>query len=195
MTLHQQFQTILSMLVSGFIIGFLFDGYRVLKGKMNFYSWLVFLIDVFFGIFSALLIFTLLLWLNCGQLRLMMILAFLLGLWIYYQTISQGVIRLWLVIYSLIYSLWKLIVKTVQILVVKPMIFLYKSVFVFAGFFISSLFAIYRLFTIFFKKVLLSPVAMVYKTTKNQGVKFKTNIKKKAGFHSLLKKLFNKHRR
>lgn len=174
------------MFVSGFLIGFFFDGYRVLKGKMKLPSLLVFLIDLFFGIFSALLIFALLLWINHGQLRFTIIFAFLFSLWIYYRTTSQEMIRFWLIIYSFIYSLWKLIAKITHLIIIKPIIFLYKSILVLGSFIISSLYGIYR----FFKKSLTPPAAKLYQTTKKQGRKIKTNIKKKAGFRSLLKKLF-----
>jgi len=187
-TLQQQFQTLLFMLASGFIVGFFFDGYRVLKNKMNFYNWFVFIIDIFFGMFSALFIFGLLMWGNHGQLRLTIILAFLLGLWIYYKTVSKGAISLWLFIFSFIYSIWKFILKTNEILLIKPIFFLYKVILLIGGFLLSVILA----FISFIKKIVTPPTTALFKKTKKRGSKLRSKIKWKAGIRSLLKKLLNR---
>ena len=190
MTLEQQFQTILFMISSGFIVGFFFDGYRVLKGKMNFQSWLVFLIDLFFGVISALFIFALLLWSNGGQLRIIIIATFAMGLWLYYLILSRRMIRLWLTIYSVIYSFWRFLVKTVQIIIIKPILFLYKLVLIVLGAFVSSFYWLFN----FSRKLFIPPTLKLVKTTKKTGKHFnqklKAKLKKKAGIRSLLKKWF-----
>ncbi len=175
------------MLASGFIIGFCFDGYRVLKGKMNFHAWFVFIIDVFFGVFSALFIFGLLLWSNHGQLRLSILAAFLLGLWVYYQTVSKGAISLWRIIFTFIYSVWKFVLKMIDILIIKPILFLYKVLLIVGGFLLSATFTVAS-----FSKRVVSPSLALYTKTRRHGSRIKAKIKKKAGIRSLLKKLFKR---
>lgn len=120
MTLQQQFLTFFLMLIGSWVAGVIFDGYRVLKTKIALYKWFIFTIDVSFGVLTAIFVFRLLLWSNHGQLRIAMLVAYFFGLWLYFLTMSNLFIKIWLFIYKVIYILWSAIAKTIQFLITKP---------------------------------------------------------------------------
>jgi len=164
-TLEQQFFSLVLMFLGSLSVGFVFDGYRVFKGKVNLAKFIVFIIDVVFGIISALWIFFLLFWSNNGQLRIIMLAAFFVGLVVYYLTLSRLIIKLWIIVDNLIASVFKVIVKTLNLLIIKPLV------------------ALYRLFTMLlgFILTLISALVLPFKV-------LKTKLPKKEGFFSFLKK-------
>ncbi|GBF11392.1 spore cortex biosynthesis protein YabQ [Tepidibacillus sp. HK-1] len=169
MTLNEQFITTILMIGSGFFVGMIFDSYRELKKEIDLPQWIVFIFDVSFGVFSALFIFRLLLWSNDGQLRLSILLTFIIGLWFYYITISKIILKFWSKLYHLIKTIWVLVIHAINILVIKPVILIYKL-------FISILTFLFAMFIPILKFI----------------QKFSTRVKQKAGFSSFLKKLFTR---
>lgn len=184
MTIEQQFTTIFLIIGSGFCIGILFDGFRVIKSKIKLSKWVVFFVDVNFGIFSALLIFIVLLWINYGQLRLIIFPIFFLGLWIYFLTTSKYFVKLWIIIFNILHQIWSFVLRVIQLLIIRPIIFLYKLVIIAITFLITALFAIGSIS----QKILITPIKMLYSKTS-------TKIHRKEGFSSLLKKIFKYKRR
>ncbi len=174
------------MLGSSFIIGMLFDGYRVLKGKIEMANGIVFIIDVIFGIISAFFVFYLLLWINHGQLRITMVITFFIGIWIYFNSISYLIIQIWLHFFHVVYYLWRFTIKSVYVLLIKPFILLYKvlsAIIIFISMTIYSiLHSIYKFISSIVKHIVMS--------FKVAGKKIKS--KTKEGFLSLLKKILKK---
>ena len=179
MTLQQQFLTFFLMLAGSWVVGVIFDGYRVLKSKIALHKWLIFTIDVSFGVLTALFVFRLLLWSNHGQLRIVMLVAYFLGLWIYFLTMSRLFIKIWLFIYKVIYILWSAVANTIRFLVIKPVILLYQLVIFIFTFLITLIATILR----FLHKIIFSKTYLVGKSYLS---------KSKRGFSSLFKKIYKK---
>lgn len=114
------------MLGNGFFIGIIFDGYRVLKYKIALPKIAILFIDICFGIISAFLTFYILIWSNNGQLRVIILLFFLTGMIIYYQTLSRYIVSYWLKFYNLIYSIYITLKKIIIFAIIKPLVYLYK---------------------------------------------------------------------
>jgi len=185
-TLEQQFLSLFVMLGSSILIGILFDSYRVLKGIGEFSAWIVFIIDVIFGIFAALFVFRLLLWSNHGQLRLVMLIAFFVGLWMYFKGFSTHMVTFWLAFFHLIYRIWRMIVISIQFVLIKPVKFIYTFLVTVIGFFMSVLLTVFR--SLF--RMLNAISTKLFSKSKNAGNNLILKIK--AGFFSLFKKIIKR---
>lgn len=176
------------MIANGFFIGIIFDGYRVIKSKITFPKIAILFIDIYFGIISALLTFYILMWINNGQLRLIIIFIFVSGITIYYLTMSRYIVRLWLKFYSLVYRIYITLKKIIYFAIIKPLIYLYKLIL----FFLSSLGAVLYFLFETVKKIAVF-IAKLTKLNKIQK-KFplKNNNGEKEGLLVKLKKLFIK---
>ena len=187
MTLQQQITTLSLMIAGGYIIGFFFDGYRVLRGIIKLPKVLVFIIDISFGILSAVLIFSFLLWSNHGQLRAVIILLLIASIWLYYVTLSSVSQRFWSKLYRTIYQLLHIIGKVFNLIIIKPIVLLYRTIIIIFTF-LLTLFAAVGLFIKKFATVIFGGLIKISKGTGTRMMK----IKKKAGFSSLLKKIFKR---
>lgn len=175
MNLEQQFTSLLIMILSSLCIGVFFDGFRVLKGKMYFPKIIVFLIDIGFGVFSALLVFYFLIWVNDGQLRGVMVLTFFIGLFIYYLTLSKSIVRIWGIFYSILSQLIKTIYKIIDFTILRPITSIYKLLVIILTFIISIIGFIGQ----FIKKLFLRIYKSIKRTTKGKYENIKAFIIKK----------------
>ncbi|MGD9677807.1 MAG: spore cortex biosynthesis protein YabQ [Vulcanibacillus sp.] len=121
MTLEEQYFIILMTLISSFTIGVFFDGYRILCEKLNIKKWAILICDICFGVFSAIFVFQIFLWSNNGQLRLIILVAFFIGLLLYYLILSREVIAFWLIVYKVIYNIIKILLNLINTLLIKPL--------------------------------------------------------------------------
>lgn len=173
------------MLSSSFGIGILFDGYRVLFNKLNVTKWVTLICDVIFGVFSAIFIFQLLLWSNNGQLRLIILIAFFIGLMLYYLSLSKEVVVLWEYCLNIIYKIIKVIYHIINTLIIKPLTII-----------INVLIIILKKILLIIKPILflLKKIKVIIKRSYITKPKKVVNVlnKKKKGFLTLLKKLFRK---
>lgn len=186
MTIEQQILSIVLMLVSSFITGIIFDAYRVLKGKVFFPKWSTFIIDVCFGIVSAFFTFYLLLWTNNGQLRLIIVAAFLTGLWLYYLILSKYIVLSWTYVFKIIYNIWKALIKLFNILIFKPVIMLFQLILLIFSSFVTLITMVYR----FMQNFIISFSKLILKTVKRKN----RDKRKKEGFFHSLKKIFKRKR-
>ena len=176
------------MIGSGLIVGFFFDGYRVLKGRLDFPAWIVFFFDIIYGTFSGIFIFLLLVWINYGQLRFTIYLFFLLGLWFYYLILSSLLIKFWLILYELIYQVIIIFFHLLHVLVIKPIIYIYK----FSIWILTTAETVIKGFLQLLKSILWPVGRFFFSPVKLQTNKIKSRLKKKEGFLSRLTNLFKR---
>jgi spore cortex biosynthesis protein YabQ len=128
------------MMGSGLGLGFFFDIYRVLTGKLEIKRWLIAIFDIIYGLAAAVAVFRVLYYSNYGQLRFFIFFGLLLGIYLYYQWFSKITIRIVVKVISLVQWLW-------NVFIVRPILALYKVLLIFLGFF--------KALTIFFYKIML----------------------------------------
>lgn len=80
------------MIIIGFIVGIMFDFYRVLRGKTKPKRLITDISDLLFSIIITLIIFISLLYSNGGEMRIYVFLGVILGQIIYYYLLSSYVI-------------------------------------------------------------------------------------------------------
>nr|WP_281179237.1 spore cortex biosynthesis protein YabQ [Vulcanibacillus modesticaldus] len=173
------------MLSGGFLLGTLFDGYRVLIDKIKLPRLLIFFLDIIFGISSAIIIFLALLWSNHGQIRLVILFAFFLGLWIYFISFSKIIVELWLLAYNFLYHGIIEIIKVIDLVIIKPIIVVYHFILLI----VASLIKMALSLGMFISYPFLILYKWIYKNIRKIAIKGKKLIKKEE-FLSLLKKLF-----
>jgi spore cortex biosynthesis protein YabQ len=122
MTLSTQFLTMLSMVGMGSLFGAMFDTYQRFLNRPKRKQWIVFFNDLLFWIIQALIIFYSLFLVNNGELRFYIFFALLCG-FAAYQSIFKGVYLWFLELFiSTVISIYKFLMNTLRMLVVKPVV-------------------------------------------------------------------------
>lgn len=142
MSIHVQLQTVLAMSACGALMGMGFDTYHVLKGKSRFPPWLVFLLDVLFWIGSMALVFFILIRVNDGVVRFPIFLGMLLGAWGYFAIGSKKYIQFLLAVIKFCQWLYRTGLMLIDTLIVRPILFLYRLVWMLLTFLFSILITI-----------------------------------------------------
>ncbi len=134
MSLTVQFQTLASMVISGIVLGFCFDGYRVVSGKLHFPRWIIPLLDVAYWLLAAIFIFRILFYANQGQLRLYVFLGLGIGAICYYLLFSRWVILATAALVDLIKALIRQMIHIFKLVVIAPILWMGKLIWFFLGF-------------------------------------------------------------
>jgi spore cortex biosynthesis protein YabQ len=119
---------------SGAFMGALFDVYRVLSGQLRPPRWLVPLLDIGYWIVATLFVFRALLYSNDGQVRVYVFLGLLLGVWLYFRLASRLTIRFVQLCIRLVLALIRFLGRTVEYIIIKPVLLLYRLLIILFGF-------------------------------------------------------------
>ncbi|CAM4517296.1 spore cortex biosynthesis protein YabQ [Paenibacillus endophyticus] len=155
MTLSMQWLTMAVMLLSGLGMGTVFDGYRVVTNELRFPRWWLPVLDVIYWIAAGLIVFRVLYASNNGEVRAYVFIGLAIGIVIYYFLLSRFVIAIvkWMI--GAVRKLIGFILKCLEILVVKPILLLYKVLMV--------IFAFGSALTIFILKIVIQLVRPFWK--------------------------------
>ena len=94
MDLAGQVVTFLMTIMTGILLGVLFDCYRVLRGAFNPKAFVTWLADLLYWLVATAVVFIALVFSNWGELRFYVFMGILSGLVMYYNWLSLFVIRL-----------------------------------------------------------------------------------------------------
>jgi spore cortex biosynthesis protein YabQ len=125
MTLTTQFYTIISMIGMGSYLGAALDTYQFFLNRPKRAGWIVFMNDLLFWVVQALLFFYVLFHVNEGELRLYAFLAILCGFAAYQSLFKHLYMRLLKITVRMVIQTYRLVVRMVQVFVVKPVLFLF----------------------------------------------------------------------
>lgn len=140
----------MTMLLSGIGMGIVFDGYRVVSDELRISRIWVPVFDLLYWIAATIAVFQVLSSSNHGEVRLYVFLGLLLGIGCYYWLFSKLTVRLVKLLIRTIRAIAKLVVQTVNLLIVKPFILLYRLA--------KLLLAFFRVFTIFLFRIVVQLV-------------------------------------
>jgi spore cortex biosynthesis protein YabQ len=132
------------MFVSGLGLGLLFDGFRVFAGQLRAPKWTQPVTDLLYWILATVVIFRILYWSNQGEVRLFVFIGLLIGVLLYFTALSRLVIRFLLFCIRMAKALFRFLVKTVETVLIKPMIALYRLFILFLGFVAASSIFLYK---------------------------------------------------
>jgi spore cortex biosynthesis protein YabQ len=133
-SLSLQFFTMGMMLLTGIGLGVIFDGYRVVSNELRFPRWSLPVLDLVYWLAASLLVFRVLYASNYGEVRAYVFIGMLIGILSYYWLLSKPVIRIvkWLI--DAVRALIGFSIRTFDLLIVKPIILLYRFIRVLIGF-------------------------------------------------------------
>jgi spore cortex biosynthesis protein YabQ len=132
-----QFQTVLVMSACGVLMGMGYDTYHVFTGKSRFPAWLVFFLDVLFWLGSMGLVFFILVKVNDGIVRFPIFIGILFGAWVYFVIGSKKYIQFLMGVIKFCKWLYRTILRVIDILVIRPILFIYSLVFMLLAFLYS----------------------------------------------------------
>jgi len=114
--------------MSGIGMGILFDGYRVVSSEFKFPRWTLSFLDMAYWIASAILVFRMLYVSNHGEVRAYVFIGLAIGALLYYWLFSSFTTALtkWLI--RAIKWVFSFIIRTIQLLIIKPIIFLWMVI-------------------------------------------------------------------
>jgi spore cortex biosynthesis protein YabQ len=144
-TLYTQFVSMGFMLACGLALGVIFDTYRVLTGQLRVPRWLISFLDLLYWTGATLLVFKVLYFSNQGQLRLFVFVGLLGGMLLYFMWISRSIIQLVLWIIRLVKLLIRFIWWVIGIVIITPIMAVYKFSIVFLGFFLAIAIFLYKI--------------------------------------------------
>lgn len=145
MTLHTQFVTMGMMLLGGLSLGGLFDLYRVLASQLKAPRYAYYLLDLVFWLIGTLLVFKLLYASNLGEVRMFIFLGILVGIAAYFLMFSRTVIQCILWMIRFVKALIRIGIRTVEIFVITPILWMYKVVILFLGFLLAIAIFLYKI--------------------------------------------------
>ncbi|MGN7458007.1 spore cortex biosynthesis protein YabQ [Paenibacillus pasadenensis] len=145
MTLETQGLTMALMLLSGVLMGTAFDGYRVVSRELRFPRWMLPPLDVAYWMIAALAVFRVLYASNDGEVRAYVYLGLGIGLCLHYLLFSGLVVGLtkWMIAAAKAVIGW--LVRLTDMLVIRPLIGIYRLVRVLTGFLIAFSLFLFRI--------------------------------------------------
>ena len=111
----------IAFILNGFLIGIIFDCFRILRKSFKTPDFVTYVQDILFGIITGLLILYSILKFNNGELRFFLFIGIFLGLLLYLLVFSQVFIKVSIFIISIIK-------KTVNFLIIIPIKFSIKLI-------------------------------------------------------------------
>mgnify|MGYP005763202703 CR=1 FL=1 len=100
-------------IINGFLIGFLFDLFRILRKSFKTSDFVTYIEDICFWILTGLLILYSIFKFNSGEIRFYILIAILIGVIVYMLTLSKFVIEIFVTILN---SIKKVIMKITHII-------------------------------------------------------------------------------
>ncbi|MBN6187399.1 spore cortex biosynthesis protein YabQ [Aneurinibacillus sp. BA2021] len=127
MTLNGQAVTMLSMLLCGVAMGMLYDTYRTLERRCRLPIWLVWITDLFFWISCTFLVFGTLLRINEGVVRFYIFLGLGIGIILYFLLFQRLYLQILNKLIALTLWLYRVMLRIGRVLLIVPLLFLYRS--------------------------------------------------------------------
>ncbi|MNE60684.1 Spore protein YabQ [compost metagenome] len=115
-------------------MGTVFDSYRVASNELKLPRWWLPVLDIIYWMAAAVMVFRVLYASNNGEVRAYVFIGLALGVIFYYFLLSKLVIVIVRWSIKAIRSLINFIVKCLYILIIKPVLLLYKLIILFLGF-------------------------------------------------------------
>ncbi|MEK8133011.1 spore cortex biosynthesis protein YabQ [Paenibacillus filicis] len=145
MTLNVQFLTLGMMCAGGLSLGGLFDVYRVLAGQLKMPGWVKSVLDLVYWFAGTLLVFAMLYESNWGEVRPFIFLGLGIGIVLYFLLFSRPVIWVIRFIIRVVVGTALFIRRMVILLIIKPVVALYRVFVIILGFLLATAMFLYRI--------------------------------------------------
>ena len=132
------------MLCSGGLLGMLYDICRIFAKEFRFTRFLTLIVDFLYWAAAAVIVFKLLYTGNYGELRVYVFIGLIAGGWLYFLLLSEWTSMATRTGIRLGKRIYRLILKTLYVLMVKPLIFLYKCIKILLAFLLAVTIFLYK---------------------------------------------------
>ncbi|NBI30819.1 spore cortex biosynthesis protein YabQ [Chengkuizengella sp. YPA3-1-1] len=166
------------MIISGMMLGIIYDIYRVVASQIYFRRWLISSLDVVYWILSTLFVFRMLYLSNSGEVRFYVFLGLTLGIIFHYVYFSPLTIKIIILVIRWIKALIHFVKKLFSIFIIIPIKMIYRCILILLG--------IIMAISIFLCKFMLQLLYPIWRVLKWLLKPFKTNILK--WFRPILKR-------
>nr|WP_285891414.1 spore cortex biosynthesis protein YabQ [Paenibacillus pasadenensis] len=146
--------TMAMLLLSGLMMGTVFDGYRVVSHELRFPRWILPVLDIAYWVVAALAVFRVLYASNDGEVRAYVFLGLLIGICLHYLAFSGAAIALFRWLIGAVRALIGFLIRLTDMLIIRPLIALYRIVRVLTGFLVA--------FSIFIVRIVLQLVRPIW---------------------------------
>lgn len=119
--MQNQVYVFIVFILNGFLIGIIFDCFRILRKSFKTSDFVTYIEDILFGIITGLLILYSIFKFNKGELRFYLFLGVFFGLLLYFLVFSKVFIKISVTVISIIK-------KIVNIVIIKPIKSIYKLI-------------------------------------------------------------------
>ena len=113
--INTQVYLFLIFIINGFIIGLLFDFFRILRKAIKTSDFITYIEDTLFWILTGFIILYSIFTYNNGEIRLFMFLAILIGILVYILFVSKYILRISLAIINFIKKIFRTIFHIIKI--------------------------------------------------------------------------------
>lgn len=117
--MQNQLYVFLAFILNGFLIGLIFDCFRIMRKIFKTADFVTYIEDILFGIITGLLILYSIFKFNNGELRFYLFVGIFIGVFIYLLCFSKAFIKISTFIISIIK-------KIVKVLIIIPIKFIFK---------------------------------------------------------------------
>lgn len=125
------------MFTSGWSLGILFDIYRVVTRPMHLPKWMFGVLDILYWCTATIFVFRMLFLSNYGELRFFVFLGLLVGIGFYFAVMSKVTIEAIQLMIRCILWLVRFVIQLFNVMVIKPIIMLYKLFVTLVGFIVA----------------------------------------------------------
>ena len=129
MSLNQLY-IFLSFLVTGFVIGILFDIFRILRKSFKNIDWITYIQDILFWFLTAAILLYSIFTFNNGELRAYIFLSIILGIVIYLLTLSKYFILIWVKIFKIIFYPLRVCINFIKKQILLPIYIFFKMIYI-----------------------------------------------------------------
>ena len=134
MSLQVQLVTLGAMVLSGNVLGVVFDAYRVVSREVRLHRFVLSLLDLLYWLAAAVLVFRVLYETNLGEVRLFVFLGLLFGISMYFAFFSRWTILAVRWSIEMFRRLVRFTIKMFDLLIIRPIRFLIRCLIVIWGF-------------------------------------------------------------
>lgn len=133
MSLSSQFISLLAMIISGMMLGVIYDIYRVVASQFHFRRWLISSLDIMYWILSALFVFRMLYLSNSGEVRFYVFLGLAIGIIFHYVYFSSITIKIVMLLIRWIKTLIRIVIKSFYVFIIIPLKVMYRCILILLG--------------------------------------------------------------
>jgi spore cortex biosynthesis protein YabQ len=153
MSLQIQFLTLSLMACSGVVLGIAYDFIEVLVREFRIKRWVSAIIDIGYWLAATLFVFQVLVYANYGQVRIFIFIGLLLGVMFYFYIWSRYVRLTITWVIHFIVRLLQWLIRIVRLLIIRPILYLYRLLLIVLGFFMGVSMFIAKIMVQWFRHV------------------------------------------